>query len=72
VISSNGTDKGKLSNEGSRTVKKGMDSSRFDEWCWNSIHMSFVLSMIARDVRKKVHSMRMSVRLAILIPTPYQ
>jgi len=71
MISSRGTDKGKLSNVGSRTVKIGMDSSRFDGWCWNSVHASFVLSMIVRDVRKKVHSRRMLARLVILIPIPY-
>ncbi len=33
--------------------------------------MSFVLCMIVRDVRKKVHSMRMFVRLVTSNPMPY-
>ena len=72
MISSNGTDKGKPKNVGSRTVKTGMDRSRFDERCWNRTHASFALSMIVRDERKKVHSMRMFVKLAISNPIPYQ
>jgi len=71
MISPKGTDNGKLSIVGSRTVKIGIDNSKFDECCWNSTHASFVLSIIVMDVRKKVHSMRMPVRLVILIPIPY-
>ena len=33
--------------------------------------MSFVLCMIVRDVRRKVHSVRMLVRLVISNPMPY-
>jgi len=72
MMSSGGTGRGKLSSVGSRIVKTGMDSSRFDGWGWNSFHVSFVLCMIARDVRKKLHSMRLFVRLAVSNPIPYQ
>ena len=71
MISSKGTYKGKLKNEGSRIVRTGIDSSRFDGWCWNRIHASFVLSIIVRNVRKKINSKEMFVRLVILIPPPY-
>ena len=71
MMSSRGTDRGKLSSVGSRTVKIGIDRSRFDGWCWNSFHVSCVLCIIIRDVRKKVHSMRMFVRLIISNPIPY-
>ncbi len=43
MMSSGGTDRGKLSRVGSRTVKTGMDNSRFDGWGWNSFHASLVL-----------------------------
>jgi len=72
MISPNGTDSGKLSTVGIITVKIGIDSNRFEGCCWNSVHASFVLSIIVRDVRKKVHSIRTLVRLVILIPIPYQ
>ena len=52
-----------------------MDRSRFDGWCWNSSRASFVLSMIVMEVRKRVHSMRMLVKLVIgmaWVPRPYQ
>ena len=71
TTSSKGTDKGKLSSVGSRTVKIGIDRSKFDGCFWNSVHASFVLSIIVMDVRKKVHSMKMPVRLVIPIPMPY-
>jgi len=71
-MSPKGTDRGKLKNVGRRTVRTGMDSSRFDGWCWKRIHISFVLSMMAKKARKKVHSMRMLVRLVMVIPTAYQ
>ena len=53
MTSSNGTDKGKLRKVGSRAVKIGIDRSRFDGWCWNRTHTSFVFSMIVRDVIRK-------------------
>jgi len=71
-MSVKGTDKGKLKNVGRRTVRTGVDSSRFDGWCWNRIHISFVLSMMVREIRKKPHSKEMLARLIILIPAPYQ
>jgi len=71
MMSSMGAYKGKLSSVGSRTVMIGMNNSRFDGCCWNSVHESFALNMIVRDARKNVHSTRMLVRLVILIPTPY-
>ena len=72
MMSSEGTDIGNLSSVGSRTVKSGMDRSRLDVWSSNSVRASFVLSMVIRDVRNKVHSMMMLFRLVIFIPTPYQ
>ena len=71
-MSSDGMDCGKLRRMGSRTVKIGIDRSRFDGWCWNRTHTSFALSMMVREVRKKVHSMRMLVGLVMVIPVPYQ
>ena len=72
MMSSSGTDRGKLNNVGSITAKIGTDRNRLDGWCWNSVHASLALSMIVRDARKRIHSMRMLVRLVILIPMPYQ
>ena len=72
MTSCNGTDRGKLKNGGSRTVKTGMSRSVFDGWCWNRIHVSFVLNMMVREMRKKAHSKEMLARLVILIPAPYQ
>lgn len=72
MTSSIGTGRGKWKNWGSRTVRTGMDRSRFDGWCWNRIHASFVLSMIERKVRKEIHSNRIIVRFVMLIPVPYQ
>ena len=63
MTSSNGTDKGKLKKVGRRTVKTGMDSSRFDWWGWNRVQASFVLSMMVRQVRKRIHSKETLVRL---------
>jgi len=72
MMSSEGTDIGNLSSVGSRTVKTGIERSRLDGWCWNSLHASLALSMVAMDVRNKAHSMMMLARLVISIPTPYQ
>ena len=72
MMSSEGTDRGKLSSAGSRTVKIGIDRSRLDGWCWNSVRASLVSSMVAMDVRKKIHSMMMLLRLVIFAPSPYQ
>jgi len=71
MMSPRGTARGKLISVGSRIVNTGTDSSRFDGWRWNKVHVSFVLCMIVRDVTKKVHSMRMFVRLVISNPMPY-
>jgi len=71
MTSSKGTDKGKLSSVGSRTVKTGIDNSKFDECFWNRTHASFVLNMNMRDARKKVNSTRILVKLVISIPMPY-
>ena len=72
ITSPKGTDRGNLKNVGRRTVRTGMDSSRFDGWCWNRIHISFVLNMMVREIRKKIHSKEMLVGLIILILAPYQ
>jgi len=69
---SRGTCKGKLRSVGRRTVRTGMTRIMFDGCCWNSSHASFVLNNIAVEVRKRVHSMRMLVRLVISMPSPYQ
>jgi len=63
---------GKLRSVGKRTVRTGMARIMFDGCCWNSSHASFVLSSVAVEVRKRVHSMRMLVRLVISMPNPYQ
>jgi len=62
---------GKLSSAGNRTVKIGIDRSKFDECCWNSVNASFVLTIIVMDVRKRVHSIKMLIRLVVLIPILY-
>jgi len=66
-----GTDKGKWKKVGRRTVKTGMDRSRFDGWGWNRFQASFVLSMIVRQVRKRIHSKETLVRLFMQTPAPY-
>jgi len=63
MMSAYGTDKGKWKKVGRRTVKTGMDRSRFDGWGWNRVQASFVLSMIVRQVRKRIHSRETLVRL---------
>ena len=70
MISVAGTYWGKLRSVGSRTVKVGMERSRFDRCGWKSFHASLVLIRIVRAVRKKIHSMVMLVRLVILIAGP--
>ena len=70
MISASGTYSGKLRSVGRRTVKVGIDRSRFDGWGWKSVCASFVLSRIAKAVRKKIHSMVMLVRLVISIGNP--
>ena len=70
MISAGGTYSRKLRTVGSRTVRVGMDRSRFDRWGWKSVHASLVLSRIVKAVRKKVHSRRMLVRLVISIGNP--
>jgi len=72
MMSSEGTDRGKPSSVGSRTVKIGIDRSRLERWCWNSVRASLVSSMVAMDVRKKIHSMMMLLRLVIFAPMSYQ
>ena len=63
---------GKLRNVGRRTVRTGMDNVRFDVLRWNSNCASFVFNMIVMEVRKRIHSRKMLVRLVTLIPKPYQ
>lgn len=70
MISSGETYMGKLRSVGRRTVRTGMARIMFDGCCWNSSHASFVLNNIAVDVRKRIHSMRMLVRLVISMPKP--
>ena len=70
MISASGTYSGKLRSVGRRTVKAGIDRSRFDGWGWKSVCASFVLSRIVKAVRKKIHSMVMLVRLVISIVSP--
>lgn len=72
MMSVKGTDEGRLRNVGSRAVRTGMDSVMFDGWRWNSNRASFVLNMIVMDVRKRVYSMKMLVRLMNSTPKPYQ
>lgn len=70
MISAGWTYWGKLRSVGRRTVKVGMDRSRFDGWGWRSVCASFVLSRIVKAVRKRIHSRRMLVRLVISIGNP--
>ena len=70
MISAEGTYWGKLRSVGRRTVKVGMDRSRFDGCGWRSVRASLVLSRIVKAVRKKIHSMVMLVRLVISIVSP--
>lgn len=72
MISAGGTYWGKLRIVGKRTVKVGMDRSRFDGWGRKSVDDSFVLCMIKKDVRKRIHSMVMLVRLVIWISIAYR
>ena len=67
MISAGGTYRGKLRSVGRRTVKVGMDRSRFDGWGWKSVDTPFVFCMIKKDVRKRIHSTVMLVRLVISI-----
>ena len=67
MISAGGTYSGKLRSVGRRTVKIGMDKSRFEECGWKSFHASLVLSRIVKAVRKRIHSRRILVRLVIWI-----
>ena len=70
MISAGGTYAGKLRNVGRRTVKVGMDKSRFDGCGWKSVCASLVLSRIVKAVRKNTHSMVMLVRLVTSIDNP--
>jgi len=72
MIISGGTCKGKLRSVGRRTVRTGMARIMFDGCCWNRSQASLVLNNIAVEVRKRVHSIRMLVRLVISMPRPYQ
>jgi len=72
MASSKGTDNGMLRNVGRRTVRAGTNNIGFDGWGWSSNHASFVFSMIVMEVRKRTHSMKMLVRLIILILRLYQ
>ena len=72
MTSSKETYKGKLRSVGRRTVRTGTARIMFDECFWNSDRASFVLNSIIMEVRKRVHSMRMLVRLVISMPNPYQ
>ena len=70
MISAGGTYWGKLRSVGRRTVKVGMDRSRFDGCGWKSVEASFVFCMIKKDVRKRIHSIVMLVRLVISMASP--
>ena len=70
MINAMGTDMGKLRSVGRRTVKVGIDRSRFDRFGWKSVEASFVLGKIVKAVRRKIHSMVMLVRLVISIAGP--
>lgn len=72
IKSSNGTERGKWRNEGSKTVKMGTERDRCDRWPFSSFCMSFVLSITAIATRKLLHSKMMLVGLSIGIPRPYQ
>ena len=72
MMSSGVTCRGKLRNAGRRAVRTGTARIMFDECFWNSDRASFVLNSIAVEVRKRVHSMKMLVRLVISMPNPYQ
>ncbi len=71
MTSSRGTDEGKLSSVGSRTVKIGIENSIFDVCFRNNTRVSLALCMTAKDVRKKIHSIKMFVRPIISTPPPY-
>lgn len=68
MISARGTYWGKLRSVGRRTVKVGMNRSRFDGWGWKSLDISFVFCMIRKDARKRIHSRVMLAKLVIWIP----
>ena len=70
MISVGGTYWGKLRSVGRRSVKVGIDRSRFDGCSWKSVCASLVLSRIVKAVRKMIHSMVMLVRLVISIVSP--
>ena len=70
MISVGWTCRGKLRSVGRRTVKVGMDRSRFDGWGWNRVCMSFALKRIVSEVRRRIHSVRMFAVLVIPIPIP--
>lgn len=70
MINAMGTDIGKLRSVGRRTVKAGIERSRFDRCGWKSVEASFVFAMIKKDVRKRIHSMVMLVRLVISMAGP--
>lgn len=70
MTSVNGTWRGKLREVGRRTVKTGMDSVRLEGWGWSRVHASLVLSIMVKQVRKKIHSRRMLMRLVTSIVRP--
>ena len=70
MINAMGTDMGKLRSVGRRTVKVGIDRSRFDRFGWKSVEASFVFAMIKKAVRKKIHSMVMLAKVVISIARP--
>ena len=70
MISAGGTYWGKLRSAGRRTVKVGMDRSRFDECVWKSSELSFVFCIIRREVRRRIHSIAALVSPVISIAGP--
>jgi len=72
MMSTGETYEGKRMDAGKRTVRTGIVRIMFDGCCRSSSQASFVLNSIAVDIMKRVHSMRMLVRLIISMPRPYQ
>ena len=67
-----GKDMYRLKSKGKKTVRAGIDKSRFDGWGFNRIKMSLVLSITAKQVRKKIHSNETFMTPVSSIPPPYQ
>ena len=70
MINARRTDMGKLMSMGRRTVNIATDNVRLEECGWKSIHASLVLSRTVKEMRKKIHSRRMLVRLVTSIARP--